>query len=226
MKPARFDNIYEEKAKKGMKLFTKSAYEDFRGFEEAIITKDDQQYREVDPERSKLFAAVAKGISQIGIREGSSVLYLGASHGYTASYCSDIIGKQGKILCVDVAPRVVRDLVFLCEKRDNMAPLLADCRQPETYKEFISENVDVVFQDIAQRDQVSIFLKNCDQFLKQGGFGLLAVKARSIDVTKKPALVFKQAYQELDKARSTVIVDKRELAPYEKDHVLFVVKKR
>lgn len=225
MKQTRFDNIYEDKNRRGVRLFTKSIYP-FRGFEETILKRNGMTLREVDPERSKLFAGVVKGLSQIGIREGVSVLYLGASHGYTPSYVSDIIGIDGRLWCIDVAPRVVRDLTFLCERRPNMLPLLGDCRHPETYKEFIPEPLDVVFQDIAQKDQVSIFLKNCDSYLKQGGFGVLAIKARSIDVTKKPAIIFKQTFLELSAAKGYVIVDKKELAPYEKDHIIYVVKKK
>ena len=226
MKQARFDNIYTMRTKKGLRLFTRSLYPDFRGFEEAVIRKQGEAYREVDPGRSKLFAGVAKGASQIGVREGSSVLYLGASHGYTPSFVSDVIGEDGHVVCVDIAPRVVRDLVFLCEQRENMAPVLADCNRPEGYAHLVPDGVDVVFQDIAQRDQVGIFLKNCRRFLKHGGFGLLALKARSVDVSKKPQQVFKESFQELEKAEGFAVVDKRELAPHEKDHILFVVKRR
>ncbi|MFP4524670.1 MAG: fibrillarin-like rRNA/tRNA 2'-O-methyltransferase [Candidatus Woesearchaeota archaeon] len=226
MKQARFDNIYTMRTKKGLRLFTRSLYPSFRGFEETVIKKQGVAYREVDPERSKLFAGVAKGASQIGIREGSSVLYLGASHGYTPSFVSDVIGRQGRMVCVDIAPRVVRDLVFLCERRENMAPVMADCNKPESYEHLVPEEVDVVFQDIAQRDQAGIFLKNCRKYLKKNGFGLLALKARSVDVTKKPHQVFKETFQELEQADGFAVVDKRELAPYEKDHILFVVKRR
>ena len=231
MKQSRFDNIFEQPSKRGKRLFTKSLYPYFRGFDETVLknkinSSKNIHFREVDPERSKLFAGVAKGVSQIGIREGSSVLYLGASHGYTPSYVSDVVGKEGVVICIDFAPRVVRDLVFVCEARENMAPLLADCNHPEEYKEFVpEEGVDVVFQDIAQRNQVEIFLKNM-KYLKTGGFGLLALKARSVDVTEKPAVIFREAFQQLEKAPEVVIVDKRELDPFEKDHILFVVKKK
>ncbi len=222
---ARFDNVFEQRSKKKKLLFTKSLYKDFRGFEEKIIMEKGTAYREVDPMRSKLFAGISLGISQIGIREGSNVLYLGASHGYTPSFVSDIVGKNGQVLCIDIAPRVVRDLCLLCEKRENMAPLLANCRHPEEYKEFVPEKVDIVFQDIAQRDQVEIFLSNARMYLKDGGFAILALKARSIDVSKKPQAIFKLVFNELNETKGFVIVDKRELAPLEKDHMLFVLKK-
>jgi fibrillarin-like pre-rRNA processing protein len=61
-------------------------------------------------------------------------------------------------------------------------------------------------------------------YLKQGGFGLLALKARSVDVTKKPKQLFKQVRAELEKVYT--VVDYRELDPFEKDHAFFVVKRK
>ncbi len=185
------------------------------------------EYRVLDPTRSKLGAAVMKGLHRSGLKEGSLVLYLGASHGYTPSFVSDIIGDEGFMVCLDFAPRVVRDLVFVCDARGNMAPLLGDAKHPESYADAVPEGgVDVVYQDIAQKDQLDIFVKNCDRFLKPSGHGLLAVKARSIDVTKRPELLFKDIRKRFESLEGYSITDYRELAPFEKDHAFFVVKKR
>ncbi len=193
-------------------------------------TDEQGEWRVLDPKRSKLGAAIMKGLQQSGFRDGSIVLYLGASHGYTPSYVSDIVGPSGSVFCLDFAPRVVRDLVFVCESRSNMAPILGDAKQPDGYADKLpAEGVDVVYQDIAQKDQVGIFLKNCDRFLKQGGYGLLAVKARSIDVTKYPTDIFKdikRGFETGEEGKRYVIVDYRELDPFEKDHAFFVVKKK
>ena len=83
---------------------------------------------------------------------------------------------------------------------------------------------DVLYQDIAQKNQVDIFLKNIDLFLKKDGYALLAVKARSIDVTKKPKQIFKQVKEQLE--RHVTIIDYRELEPYQKDHCIFICKKK
>ncbi|MGM5480769.1 MAG: fibrillarin-like rRNA/tRNA 2'-O-methyltransferase [Nanobdellota archaeon] len=193
-------------------------------FDERTFKKGNELYRQVDPERSKLFAGIAKQLSQIGFKQDSSVLYLGASHGYTVSFLSDMV-CDGCIYALDFAPRVVRDLIVVCEQLDNTAPLMADACQPKQFKEDIpSQGVDVVFMDIAQRGQADIFIKNCDSFLKKGGFGLLALKARSEDVTSKPKRVFGQVRSQLEQVFN--VVDYRELAPFEKDHAIFVVKKR
>ena len=193
--------------------------------EEGLLKKVKEkgvEYREFDPKRSKLAATIMKGCTNAGIRKGDVVLYLGASHGYTCSFVSDMVGKEGFIFGLDFAPRVMRDLVFIAEDRKNIAPLLGDANHPETYADKVSQ-VDVVYQDIAQKNQADIFIRNCRMFLKKGGYGLLAIKARSIDI-KKPSKVIFQEVRHLVEKEFTVI-DYRFLDPFEKDHCMIIVKK-
>lgn len=236
----KYDDTFKETLQpglfqKGRSFFTRNATPGKTYFDkEYEKTIDGVKYREVDPTRSKFVAAIAKGLQQTGLAPGSVILYLGASHGYTPSFFSDLIAVNGKLagkgagmmFCLDFAPRVVRDLYFVCKSRDNMAPIMGDAAQPQTYEDLVPKNVDVVYQDIAQRNQVEIFLKNCDMYLKQGGFGMLAVKARSIDVTKRPQELFKLLRKELEDNKGYTVIDYRELAPFEKDHAFFTVKKK
>ena len=187
------------------------------------LTEGKDVYRIWDIMRSKLAAGIAKGVSQIGIKPDSKVLYLGCSTGTTVSHVSDIVGKNGFVYALDFAPRVMRDFMFLVDKRKNILPIMDDANHPENYKEFV-QDVDVVFQDVAQKNQVEIFLKNVNRFLKTGGFGLLALKARSVDVAARPEVIFKEVKHQLEK--EVVIVDQRKLDPFEKDHTLFIVKKK
>lgn len=53
------------------------------------------EYRVWNPYRSKIAAAVIGGVSDIYIRPGVKVLYLGAASGTTVSHVSDIVGKDG-----------------------------------------------------------------------------------------------------------------------------------
>lgn len=204
-------------------IYTTNLVKGQRVYGENLFREGEQEFREWDPKRSKLGAALKKEISQIGIKEGDYILYLGASTGTTVSHVSDIIGEKGLVFALDFAPRVLRDLVFLAESRNNIAPILADANKPETYAHLACE-VDTVFMDIAQKNQVEIFLKNCKIYLKQGGFGLLTLKARSLDVTKYPKDIYKKVRTELEK--EMIVVDYRELDPFEKDHALFVCKKK
>jgi len=209
MKESKFDCIYEQYGKKHKILMTRNLITG-KQFDEQIFREKRVEYRVLDPTRSKLGAVILKGISQIGFTQDDVVLYLGASYGYTPSFVSDIVGKEGFVFCVDSAPRSTRDLIFICEARPNMAPILADAFHPEQYIERVSA-VDFIYQDIAQRNQAEIFIKNCNLFLKKGGFAILVVKSRSIDVMKRPKQVFQDIRTKLE--QNITVVDFRILDP-------------
>ncbi|HIJ10857.1 TPA: fibrillarin-like rRNA/tRNA 2'-O-methyltransferase [Candidatus Woesearchaeota archaeon] len=217
MKPHKLFEIYENKRR----IYTKSLVPG-TPFGERQYKHGGTKYREFDPTRSKLAAMIMKGCTNIGIRKNDVVLYLGASHGYTCSFVSDIIGKDGLIFGVDPAPRVVRDLVFLSERRQNIVPVLADANHPKEYLRRVCQ-ADIVFQDIAQKNQAEIFIKNCDMFLKKGGYGLLAIKARSIDVTAKPKKIFVEMRKKMEE--HFTVIDYKILDPFELDHCMIIVKK-
>jgi len=219
MKQSKIFEVYEQ----GKYLYTKNLVPGKRVYGEKLVVDKGIEYREWDPTRSKLAAAILKGCPNIGIRKGSVVLYLGAATGTTASHISDIVGKEGFIFALDFAPKVVRELVYVALDRKNISPLLEDANKPMRYVDKVCI-VDVVYQDIAQKDQVNIFLKNCDLFLKKNGFALLMVKSRSIDITKKPKQIYAQVQKELEK--EMIITDYRILDPYEKDHCFFMCKKK
>jgi len=212
--------IYEDKKRR---LYTVSLTPGKKVYDERLVKEKGVEFREWNARRSKLAAAILKGCNNIFIRKGDVVLYLGCSYGTTPSHVSDIVGKDGFVFALDFAPRVMRDMVFVCEDRKNIAPILGDANRPEKYIDRVSM-VDVVYQDIAQRNQVDIFLKNVNLFLKKGGYCLLAVKARSVDVTKKPKQIFAEVRQKLEK--ELTIVDYRTLEPYQLDHCMFVCKKK
>ncbi|RME78092.1 fibrillarin-like rRNA/tRNA 2'-O-methyltransferase [Candidatus Woesearchaeota archaeon] len=217
MRETRLKGVFEEKGR----LFTKNLVPRKSVYGERLVRVQGVEYREWDPRRSKLCAGIKKGASQIGIYPDSKVLYLGASTGTTISHVSDIVGENGFVVGVDIAPRTTRELVFLSEERSNLAPLLADANHPEHYPQLIE--FDALFQDVAQKNQVEIFLKNM-ALVKKGGFGLLCVKSRSIDVTKKPSIIYKEVLRELEK--HITVVDKRTLEPFEQDHILYICKKK
>ncbi|MBI4151446.1 fibrillarin-like rRNA/tRNA 2'-O-methyltransferase [Candidatus Woesearchaeota archaeon] len=220
IKPHKVFEIFHDE--KGRRLYTQNMLPGKTPFNEKVVREQGKEYREFDPTRSKLAAAIVKGATNIGIRGGDVVLYLGASHGYTISYISDMVGKEGLLFGIDSAPRVLRDLVFLAEERRNIIPILANANHPEEYEKRIC-GVDVVYQDIAQRNQAEIFVENCRFFLKEGGYGLLAVKARSIDARRKSKQIFEEVRKKVEK--ELTVIDYRILEPLEKDHCMIIVKK-
>lgn len=204
------------------RLYAKNIVPGLAPFREIIVREKGEEYRQWDPTRSKLAAMIKKGCTNIGIRKSNIVLYLGVSHGYTASFISDMIGNEGLLFGLDPAPRVMRDFVFRAEERKNLIPLLADANHPEEYIGRVCA-ADIIYQDIAQRNQADIFLRNCQLFLKKGGYGLLAIKAKSIDVTASSKKICEEVRKTIE--QKMTVIDYRLLEPYEKDHAFLIVKK-
>lgn len=176
------------------------------------------EYRVWDPYRSKLAAYIVKGAKRLPVKAGDRVLYLGAGSGTTPSHLSDIIGVKGAIYCVEFSQRAMRELVERLASRVNVYPLLADARFPERYPSFV-KTVDGLYCDLAQPDQAHIMADNAEAYLKKGGWGLIAVKARSISVAVEPELIYEKELETL-KSRGFRILDKKKLEPYERDHLM------
>lgn len=177
-------------------------------------------YRIWNPWKSKPAAAILNGLRLFPIKPGQKVLYLGAGTGTTSSHFSDIVGPKGAIFCVEFASRTMQKLMNVCLKRKNMVPFLADANRPQGYAQI--GKVDVLYQDVAQADQAGIFIKNL-HFLKDGGFAMLMVKSRSVDVTKAPKAIYEQVSAKLQP--HLIILEIVELGPYEKDHAAFLCQK-
>jgi fibrillarin-like pre-rRNA processing protein len=204
----------------GQRLFTVNRDAGRKVYGEDLFVRDGVEYRSWDPRRSKLAAAILNGVESVPISEGSRVLYLGAASGTTASHVSDI-AHEGQVFCVEVAPRPFRDLVGLCERRRNMHPILADAGIPSAYSPVV-QSADFAYQDIAQRDQVEIFAKNLDALPPSSGKAMLIVKARSIDVSANPAMIFTKVEAMLTEMGYRV-AQRVDLAPYETDHEAMLV---
>ncbi len=186
---------------------------------ETTIKAQGKEYRLWDPYRSKLAAAILKGLTQMPIRPGFKILYLGAASGTTVSHVSDIVATKGKVYSVDFAQRSFRDLVTnVCSVRRNTTPIFGDARFPAKYRDLVS-TVDCVYCDIAQPDQARIIADNMDMFLEPAGGFLLAVKSRSIDVTMNPSEIFRQEAKVLEE-RGYKCLEMLRLDPFEGDHCM------
>jgi fibrillarin-like pre-rRNA processing protein len=190
-----------------------------RVYNEQLITEDDHEYRSWNPFRSKLAAALLKGLS-VSITNDSKLLYLGAATGTTVSHLSDIL-TNGTVYAVESSPVALTGLLRVSKERANIIPILADANHPERYQQLVPP-VDFVYQDISQRNQADILSRNISAYLKPEGTALIMVKARSIDVALKP----KQAYDLVAtflKQQHYAVKKIIELAPYEKDHAAILL---
>jgi fibrillarin-like pre-rRNA processing protein len=178
-------------------------------------------YRFWDPFRSKLAALLLKARSTLPVlARDARILYLGAATGTTVSHVSDI-ARDGLVYAVEFSPRSMRDLVRLCERRKNIVPILADAARPQDYA-FLVEPVDLVYQDVAQRNQAEIASRNCDRYLKSGGDLILMLKARSVDVTASPQAVLQAEMKNLLGLDLLRVMD---LLPFHQDHFAMQAKK-
>jgi fibrillarin-like pre-rRNA processing protein len=216
-----FGVTFEDGSKR---LATKNLAPGHTVYGERLVKFKGVEYRVWDAFRSKLAAAIMKGLKTVPIQPGHKVLYLGAASGTTASHVSDILGETGHVYCVEFAARSIRDLVDnVCAFRMNMSPTLADARFPERYSALV-EKVDIIYCDIAQSEQAKVLADNADSFLKDNGWIILAVKSQSIDVTKEPSEVYKEERNTLKK-RGFRIEQVVNLEPYDKAHVMIVAQK-
>lgn len=216
----KFEDVFWVELEDGSKrLATINFSPGFKVYGEMLIEYDDVEYRVWNAYRSKLAAAILKGVDYIPVKSGVHVLYLGAATGTTASHVSDIVGSSGKVYCVEFAPRVVRELITVCEKRRNMIPILADARVPQSYRAVVLEEVDVIYCDVAQPKQAKLLADNADMFLKDEGDIMLAIKARSVNVTLEPSEVYKREITTLEK-RGFDIISTIHLEPFDKAHAM------
>lgn len=176
-------------------------------------------WRRWNPDRSKLGAMLELGMDT-GLEAGDGVLYLGAANGTTVSHVADFAGPT---YAIEFAPRSARDLVDVAESRPNLFPLLKDARNPGWYAHVVENGLDAIVQDVATRGQARVAAEN-QRFLADDGRLILAVKARSEDVTSSPDTVFGRVRAELEE--SYEVLESRRLDEYHLDHLGIIARPR
>ncbi|MFW9982218.1 MAG: fibrillarin-like rRNA/tRNA 2'-O-methyltransferase [Candidatus Thorarchaeota archaeon] len=217
----KFPGVYTIKDKDRTSLCTQSLAPGTNVYGEKLIQIDDKEYRIWSTRRSKLSAAIKNGLSEMPIQPGSKILYLGAASGTTVSHCSDIVGEKGVIYAVEFSERTARDLIHLAAARNNILPIVEDARHPTRYASVVSGPIEVVYQDVAQPNQANILYENLKTFCSFGAWGMLAIKARSIDSASALDEIYSKEISTLDKL-GLQIVENVDLNPLEKDHRFIV----
>jgi fibrillarin-like pre-rRNA processing protein len=214
-----FEGIYTD----DNEIYTKNLARGQRVYGEKLFIEGTEEYRAWNPNRSKYAAALKNGLQENIFFAGQKVLYLGSAEGTTMSHVSDLVGEKGMVLGVDVSEIAMMKLIDLAETRKNIFPILADAEQTDQYKEYMGGEVDTMFQDIAQRNQAEIFVKNA-KFLKKKGLAAIAIKTKSISQSKKKEDILAEEKKELKKAFD--ILQVVSLEPYEKGHYLLLLRKK
>lgn len=203
----------------GRKLYTQS--ETARSvYGEDIRRTSGKFFRFWDPKRSKLSAAFLKGLKFFPFSENTKVLYLGASTGTTVSHLSDIC-ISGRVYAVELAYEPFMKLLSLAENRTNIYPILEDANLVEKYS-FLVEDVDVIYQDISQRNQIQIFNSNCEAF-PEADKAMLVVKIRAISSRHDEDKILNSAIREIEHFR---VIQKVNLAPYDKANYMLYLERK
>ena len=209
-----FEGVYRDRNR----IYTVNMVPGRKVYNERLVKVQGVEYRSWNPYRSKMAAFILKGMKHFPFTKETRLLYLGVASGTTASHFSDII-TEGIIYGIDIAFKPMKNFVKLSQERKNLFPIMANASKPEEYGAVV-EGANLLYQDIAQRNQVEIFTRNMERF--DIGEGIIMVKARSIDISKKPERVFREVVKNMESEYE--VVEAIKLAPYARDHMAIHVR--
>lgn len=218
----KFPGVYRVKNVSGVELATKNADPGHTVYGERLFQTDFGELREFSHKRSKLASSILRNFRFGEFNSKFNVLYLGASFGTTPSHFSDLLVEGGKIFAVEFAPRPMRDLLQVADRRQNIIPILGDARYPDEYSHLVGQ-VDLVYCDVAQASQSELFVHNMQSYLKSGGHGLITIKAKSISQVKSPRDVFDEQ-ERYFKEHGFEILDSIDISRYHREHRSIFVK--
>jgi fibrillarin-like pre-rRNA processing protein len=204
----------------GRDLYTENGDPGHKVYGEELRVDQGREFRRWDPFRSKLAAFLAKERNEQLWEEPARVLYLGGAHGTTVSHLSDAL-PEAEIFVIEKSPVAFAPLLALSKRRRNLLPILADAQLPERYLAEVGR-VDLLYQDIAQRNQATIFVDHADAALRPGGVGLLMLKVRSVTQTRAPGRIVAETRQLLSR-RGYPVRNAVELTPFSRDHTALTV---
>ena len=187
---------------------------------EQLLAIEGAEYRLWDPKRSKLAAYLLFSGKGGDIRQDDVVLYLGASTGTTVSHLSDIVDR-GEIYAIEISKRTFRELINNCAPRKNIIPMLGDARDEDLMAGIITK-ADYLYSDVAQRDQVQIFISNFNRYKCRSG--LLMLKCRSVDVSAEPSVVARESIAAI-RNRGLKCEEPLNLGDFEKDHYAIFIQR-
>ena len=152
-----------------------------------------------NPYHSKLSAYLLAGGENWPFKKNSKVLYLGSAEGNTISYLSKIC-KTDTITAVDISAVAMAELLVLAKNKKNIIPCLNDAHFPERYR-IQANNPEIIYQDIAQNDQVDIFIRNFNYFKPKCAFLMLktqSIAGRNKEIFKETETKLTQLFEKVE----------------------------
>jgi fibrillarin-like pre-rRNA processing protein len=199
--------------------WTRSTGEEPSVYGERLRFTPTEVWRLWDPTRSKFAAALCRGLTNLPLRPGSDVLYLGAASGTTASHVADLVAPRGRVFAVEKSLRPFQRLLRVAQRWPNLLPVLGDARRPSEYLPLVPP-VDALYVDVAQPGQIDIVQTHAELFLRDGGSLLLALKLSSLGREREAAEHLTLAEQQLE--RSFTLSPAVPLDPFHRKHAFLV----
>ena len=191
-------------------------------YNEKLIKINGKQYNLWNPYTSKLAAAIVNGMEIFPILKKTKVLYLNGTIEKTLSHISDIIGVNGKIFILrDINENSKNFLENVMNDRTNVFTITRDNVDPAKFSSK-TEMVNVVYVDITQHNETEVAIQNCKRYLTDGGFLMLVVPTKKIDLVNNPN---GQNLEEIQKLQSSFeIIQQINLTDFFKEHSMIIAK--
>ncbi|KAK1369048.1 putative fibrillarin-like [Heracleum sosnowskyi] len=220
--PHRFEGFFKIKGKENV-LCTRNLVPGEALYGEKLIRvqnkkRTEVEYRVWDPLRSKLGAAILGGVTNIWIKPGIRVLYVGNVCGLTVSNLSDLVGLDGLVYVVGFSDG--DDVVDMAGKRPNVVTITEKYPYCHGNYRMLVGMVDVIFAEIDHchdhppgQLQVLYFkenfiVNNAHFYLRSGGHYMIStqVKDNSNGHVEDPVIRYNRRNQ--FKPIETVMLDR------------------
>ncbi|KAK1387233.1 hypothetical protein POM88_015411 [Heracleum sosnowskyi] len=138
------------------------------------------EYRLWNPLRSKLANAIMCGVTNIWVKPGSRILYLGDDAcQITISHLSDLVGLDGLVYVVGLSNVAVN----MAEKRSNVIVVFEKPSCHWKYRMVVGM-VDVIYADIVNPEVYTI-INNASFYLRAGGHYMVYTQVNNIYLTSR-----------------------------------------
>ncbi|KAL6580002.1 hypothetical protein OROMI_008026 [Orobanche minor] len=148
--------------------------------------KTEVEYRIWNPRISKLAAAILSGLTNIWLKPGSRVLYVGSVCGITVLQLSDLVGSDGVVYVKGLSD----DVANTVEERSNVIIISGNDFLHKDYRMVVGM-VDVILGDIVYPEkgvgqlQVIYISMQARSYLRTGGHYLISTRPKNNNLTSQ-----------------------------------------
>lgn len=182
----KFEGFFNVKGKENI-LCTRNLVpgEALYGEKLILVQNEDRsevEYRIWDPLRSKLGAAIHCGVTNIWIKPGSRVLYMGNVCGLTVCNLSDLVGLDGLVYVLGLSD----DVADMAGKRPNVLTTTGKCNGHFRHRMLVGM-VDVILAEIDHHPEQqfsaegAFVVNNAHFYLRAGGHYMICRKANNVN---------------------------------------------